>query len=368
LPIVKEIVETCPVDATIVVGGQVVKCIYDEILQWHVHNPLVVVAGEGELIMPDIALGQCIEKPFSCNGNAVVYRVDKNSVYYPRDLSSVHLNRKFVRDDIIKNHYGQSEAAIITSRGCMYNCAFCGGAHNLNKDVSIRFRRPIDIEAEISEIIHCNPEVTSIRILDDLFLRDEASINNAINLFGKYHNLTWRGMAHILTFAKTLCALPRLKESGCRELFVGIESGSIEMRKRINKPGTPSEVFTVVTALLRAGIDVKGYFMYGFPNETIIEADSTFELAARLSQAAQETAGKFRLSVFQFRPYHGTQLYNEIIDSGRKIMSVESNDKLNAFNGRSQFNFQSGNYSNIENELLNGYILKTQGLSEVRHA
>jgi radical SAM superfamily enzyme YgiQ (UPF0313 family) len=108
--------------------------------------------------------------------------------------------------------------------------------------------------------------------------------------------------------------------------------------------------------------------MYGFPNETIVEADATFELAARLSQESQTTVGKFRLSVFQFRPYHGTQLYNEIIDSGRKIMSVESNDKLNAFNGRSQFNFQSGNYSNIEDDLLNDFIIKTQSLSEVRHA
>jgi len=108
--------------------------------------------------------------------------------------------------------------------------------------------------------------------------------------------------------------------------------------------------------------------MYGFPRETAPEADATFTLALGLSQIAQNTEGNFRLSVFQFRPYHGTQLYNEIVESGREISSVISNEDLNAFVGRSQFNFQSGNYSDIEDRHLNEYILKTQSLSEVRNA
>lgn len=365
---VKEIIEGCPVATTMIIGGQVVKCIYDEILHWNVYNPLIVVIGEGELLLPAIVLGHCTEKPLARHNITMVYKVDMNSAYYPSNLGSVHLNRAVLKDDIVTNHYAQREAAIVTSRGCMYNCAFCGGAHNLNKDVSIRFREIMDVDAEISEIIRSSPDVTSIRVLDDLFLRNEASIQNAIELFGKYPNITWRGMAHILTFVKSLHTLPLLRESGCRELFVGIESGSVEMRKKINKPGAPAEVFDVITALLRAGIDVKGYFMYGFPNETTAEADATFALATKLSQAAQSTKGRFRLSVFQFRPYHGTQLYNEIVESGRKVNSIQRNEDLNAFTGRSQFNFQSGNYSDIEDGPLNDYILKTQSLSEVCHA
>lgn len=365
---VKEIIEGCPVDATLIVGGQVVKCIYTEILHWNVHNPLIVVIGEGELLLPAIVLGNCSEEPFIRNNSTVCYRVDKNSAYYPCDLGSVHLNRAVLKDDIVVNHYGQKEAAIVTSRGCMYNCAFCGGAHNLNKDISIRFRDITDVETEMFEIIHACPDVASIRVLDDLFLRDEASIDSAIKLFRKHSNLTWRGMAHILTFTNSLQTLPMLRESGCRELFVGIESGSNKVRKKINKPGTSQDVIDVITALLQAGIDVKGYFMYGFPRETAPEADATFTLALGLSQIAQNTEGNFRLSVFQFRPYHGTQLYNEIVESGREISSVISNEDLNAFVGRSQFNFQSGNYSDIEDRHLNEYILKTQSLSEVRNA
>jgi radical SAM superfamily enzyme YgiQ (UPF0313 family) len=193
------------------------------------------------------------------------------------------------------------------------------------------------------------------------------SIKNAIELFSKFPNLTWRGMAHILTFTKLLHTLPALKESGCRELFVGIESGSTTMRRKINKPGTSEEVVEVVSAVLRIGIDVKGYFMYGFPTETTVEADDTYNLASTLSQIAKNTDGRFRTSVFQFRPYHGTRLYNEILESGRNISPIKSNEDLNGIAGRSQFNFQSGNYSRIEDDILSDYILKTQRLSEVRH-
>ncbi len=362
---VKEVVENCPIDATIIIGGQVVKCIYTEILKWNVKNDLILVIGEGELLLPAIINGICVEEPVYSVTGRHVYRVDKNSCYFPSDLSTVKLDRAFLKGNIVDNHYRQREASIITSRGCMYDCTFCGGAHNLNKDVSIRFRDIVDIGNEICEIITVSSDVTSIRILDDLFLRDATSIDNAVKLFQRYPQLTWRGMAHIFTFAKSIDALPELKASGCRELFMGIESGSTEVRKKINKPGTPQQVIEVTTALLQSGIDVKGYFMYGFPNETEVEADVTYALASKLKDISKSTSGNFRLSVFQFRPYHGTQLYNEIIESGHEVSSIGSNDNLNVVHGRSQFNFQSGNYSEIEDSVLDEYILKTQRLSEM---
>lgn len=365
--IVKDILENCPIEATIIIGGQVVKCIYTEIIQWNVENQLIIIIGEGELILPSILNGECSEDPVYSTLNKNVYRVDKSSAYYPSNLSNVRLDRLLLKDDVVTNHYGEKEVSIITSRGCMYDCAFCGGAHNLNKDVTVRYRETSDVEREISEIISTQSEISSIRILDDLFLRDEKSINNAITMFNKFPTLSWRGMAHILTFLRSFESLPQLKQSGCREIFVGIESGSERMRKAINKPGTRQQVEAVVSALLHSGIDVKGYFMFGFPNETINNAEETYSLALRLKKISFDTRGRFRFSVFQFRPYHGTQLYNEIIKSGREIGSIKSNNKLNVVTGRSQFKFQSGNYSEIEDAILNEYILKTQKLSEVSH-
>ena len=364
---VKEIIENCPISATIIIGGQVVKFIYNEILGWSVQNSLIIVIGEGELLLPAIINGNFVEAPIFEDENKRVFKVDMNSSYFPGDLSGVHLNRSVLKDDVVINHYGEKETSIITSRGCMYNCAFCGGAHNLNKDATIRYRTTADVTKEIADILSANTDITSIRILDDLFLRNKKSISNAVQIFEQFPTLSWRGMAHVLTFIESIEALPRLRESGCRELFLGIESGSERIRKKINKPGTISQIEKVVYALLHTGIDVKGYFMFGFPTETDTEANDTYKLASRLCEIARNEKGRLRFSVFQFRPYHGTQLYNEIIQSGQTISAIKSNEALNVVNRRSQFNFQSGNYSRIGDQALVDFILKTQNLTEVPH-
>ena len=363
--IVKEVVENCPIQVKILIGGQVVKCIYNDILQWDVANSMIIIVGEGELIIPDIVQNRCFEKPIANKNNSLVYKVDNNSSYFPNDLNSVHIKRSLLENDIYTNHYGQMEASIITSRGCPYNCAFCGGAHTLNKDITIRYRTIDDISNEINEILLLHKDVSSIRVLDDLFLRNNQSINDAITLFSSYPKLTWRGMAHILSFDQTNDnTLYQLQQSGCRELFFGIESGSKRIRKKINKMGSSEQIIKVISSLLEVGIDVKGYFMFGFPGETTEDADETVDLAQQLCSIANKTKNRFRLSVFQFRPYHGTKLYNDIVSKGITIPSITTNENLNIFEQRTQFNFQSGNYSNIEDNRLNEYIINTQKLSE----
>lgn len=272
------------------------------------------------------------------------------------------MNRKYLKDEIISNHYGEKEAAIITSRGCMYNCAFCGGARSLNKDVTIRKRTEQSIINEIREILTIYPDVKSIRILDDLFLRNSQSIDMAIRIFSNFPQLSWRGMVHVLSLTHCIEKVKRLKESNCRELFMGIESGSEIIRNRINKVGSVDEIINVSKEILKNGIDLKGYFILGFPKETKDNFNDTYELASELMRISQTTLGVFRTSVFQFRPYHGTQLYKEIIEEIGEIPSCQFNDCISKFQGRSQFNFTSGNYSLESDEVLNEYIIKIQNL------
>lgn len=362
--LVKYILENCHTSGTFFLGGQVVKNIYRNVLEWEVQSQLVLIIGEGELILPAITTNTCKENPIYVNSNKMIYRVNKDSIYFPIDLVNIRLNRTFLHNEIIKNHYSLFEISIVTSRGCMYDCAFCGGARSLNQDVTIRIREPQDIISEIQEILLIYPDVTCIRVIDDLFLRNRESLINAINVFSQFKDLYWRGMAHISSMANALDLLEELIKSGCKELFIGIESGSSRIRTLINKAGTVNQVISIVKAILDAGIDVKGYFMYGFPSETVEEFDMTYSLALELKSISDSTKGNFRCSVFQFRPYHGTRLYSEIIESGRIIDSIKANEAINKIRGRYQFNFHSGNYSQADNETLFSYILKTQNLSK----
>ena len=147
--IVKHIIESINSSCECFIGGQVVKCIYQELLSWDSKNALNIVIGEGEFIIPAIVTGKCIEAPVLMNRDKKVYRVDKNSVYFPKEISNLFLNRKFLPDEVVFNHYGEKEGAIITSRGCAFDCAFCGGAKSLNKDVTIRTRSEESVIQEI---------------------------------------------------------------------------------------------------------------------------------------------------------------------------------------------------------------------------
>ena len=361
--LVQYIIEKMSIQCECYVGGQVVKSIYETILDWKTSNKVNIIIGEGELIIPAIVLENCKEKPIEHLDNKFVYKVDMNSQYFPEDISKIYLDRSFLKDEIINNHYGEKEAAIITSRGCAYDCAFCGGARGLNKDISIRMKDVESVKHEIAEICDLYPDLKSIRILDDLFLRNETSISQAADIFQEFSQLHWRGMVHVLSLIKCLDKIQLLKNCNCKELFVGIESGSNTIRKRINKLGDISSVISVIRELLIHGIDVKGYFMYGFPDETQEDMEETYKLACELRNISEKCEGTFRPSVFQFRPYHGTRLYNEILEKGIDIPNCHYNSSY-TLKGRSQFNFCSGNYSRVPDEILEEYIVKTQKIME----
>lgn len=362
--IVKHIIESIDVCCECFVGGQVVKSIYKEIMQWNTKNKLNIIIGEGEFIIPQLVLKKCSQMPEEQKDSKFVYRVNEKSIYFPKDISNIHLNRKCLGSEIVVNHYGEKEIAIITSRGCSFNCAFCGGAKGLNRDVTTRIRTEESVIAEINEILSIYPDLQSVRVLDDLFLRSKESIDMANNIFTHFPQLNWRGMGHVLSLARAIDKIEELRNGHCKELFIGIESGSESIRRKINKLGNLEEIIQVSQEILRNGIDLKGYFIYGFPKETKEDFEKTFELAVKLKEISLHTSGSFRTSVFKFRPYHGTQLYNEIMKENGVIHSCKFDEAISIFEERSQFNFDSGNYSMESDEILNEYIIKTQKLSE----
>lgn len=362
--LVKKIIESIDILCKIFIGGPVVKSIFEDILLWNIENDLDIVIGEGEFIIPDILDDICKERPLKVVGKKRVYKVDNISEYFPKDISSIQINRKYLLNEIVTNHYGQREAAIITSRGCIYDCAFCGGAKSLNQDISVRSRTEDSVVEEINELTSLYPEIGSIRILDDLFLKNGKSIDVANSIFRGFKQLSWRGMVHAKSLINSLDKIELLKDSKCKELFMGIETGAPDMRKKINKVGSLNDIISVATRIIENGIDLKGYFIYGFPDESLDDCEKTYKLACDLMQISQKQPGRFRTSVFKYRPYHGTLLYKEIANKIGKIPNCQ-HDEVNVTSvGRSQFSFSSGNYSNVSDKVLNEYIEMTQNLME----
>lgn len=359
--IVRFLVENVESPRKFLLGGPAARTLISEIESWNPNGHITLVAGEAELILPEIIKHPTLAEKYSSNLNII--DVTPKSPFYPSDID-LPLNRSiFKNEPIQRQELGLIESHIIASRGCFYNCAFCTAATSLNPKIKPRYRTYDSLAQEIETIRKLHPETNCIRVLDDLFLRNQASIELAIRLFPE-NKLYWRSMAHINTFRDlSSCQLKRIKQSGCRELFIGIESGNDDTLKHIRKPFSADTAFKTVSRILDAQISVKCYFVLGFPGETELAAKDTLTLASRLSDYARKKGVQFRVSPFRFRPYHGTALYNELVEKGWTITQIQNRSDFSDTNTFNPYDCISGIYAEYDESTLNKYMMEMERLS-----
>ncbi|MET7746499.1 radical SAM protein [Streptomyces sp. NPDC005385] len=214
---------------------------------------------------------------------------------------------------------GHTEANIVGSRGCPYNCTFCGAAWSANPDVKIRVRSPRNIIGELDQL-HDEYGVTCFRFLDDLFLGVRDVIHDHMKVFADEQI----GERYVWDATGRINVLDRLSDSdldvlvgnGLREVALGIESGSDTILKAMDKRINAAMTERVARRLLTHGIGVKGYFILGFPGETRADLNATVQHIRKLWEIADHTAGDIRASVFEFRPYPGTPVWTTLTAAG----------------------------------------------------
>jgi radical SAM superfamily enzyme YgiQ (UPF0313 family) len=261
------------------------------------------------------------------------------------------VDRRFLADDPYKAPDGRTEANMVGARGCPYDCSFCGAAVSANPDITIRTRDPANILAEM-DTLNAAHGVTAFRFVDDLFLGYERFIRKCMAAFSAHHvgsRYAWdaTGRINILHRADDEL-LDLLAANGLREVALGIESGSERLLTYMGKRITPDMTRTVLHRLVTRGISVKGYFILGFPTETRKELDATVRHVYELWDIAASQSGRFRASVFEFRPYPGTPEWRRLIATGqydtKQLLDYTAVDLTGggldeAMRGRDEFNF-----------------------------
>lgn len=362
--VIRFIVENVEFPRKFLLGGPAIHTLISEIKDWNLNRDITVIAGEAELMLPEIIKFQTRTEKHS--SDLKIVNVTPESPFYPSNID-LPLDRSiFKNEPIHRQDLGLIESHIIASRGCSYNCAFCTAATSLNLKIKPRYRTYDSLAQEIEAIRKLHPKTNCIRVLDDLFLRNQESIELAIKLFPE-NSIYWRSMAHINTF----CDLPynmldEIKKSGCRELFIGIESGNEETLKHIRKPFSALTAYKTIARILDAQISVKCYFILGFPGETELAAKDTFTLASRLRNYADKVGVQLRISPFRFRPYHGTTLYNEIINKGQTILPIMNRMDISDTRIFNPYDCVSGVYADYDENTLNKYMMEMEKLNDYK--
>lgn len=365
---VKKIVEATAIKTKFIIGGISTRSFYAEIFKWKTNNSIDIVYGDGELIIIDIVNSSLKENPVEQYETMKFFVISEGSQYYVKNISVEVIERKFFKNEPYLNCYGWQEVSIYTSRGCMYNCAYCVAARGINSQLGARIKKVPHVVSELAGIKSIYPRVEYIRVLDDLFLRNRQSFIDADTIFRQF-NFSWRAMCHIKPlFMVDINSLVNLHAHGCKELFVGIESGSSRILSKIHKETDIEVILKATEKAFQSGLHLKGYFICGFPSETHEDLEDTIRLAEKIKQQANKYRVNFRTSTFQFRPYHGTELYNEIVGKSNKesesiLFGMKESGELNGGVSRKSFNFDCGNYSSVSDSVLQNCIERINALN-----
>lgn len=189
---------------------------------------------------------------------------------------------------------------LMTSRGCPFNCIFCGSAIiHMNR---VRYRSPDNVVAEIDELYHRHG-AREIHVWDDNFTLNS---ERATEISEKIAEKKFRGLLFaIVSGIKPDAGDEKLFRAMARAGFywvcIAFETGDQEIMNRLGKKVNVSKVRDTVRAVKRAGIYATGFFMLGLPydNRETMERTIDFACGLPINQAV------FFITI----PFPGTELY-----------------------------------------------------------
>lgn len=198
-------------------------------------------------------------------------------------------------------------APIITTRGCPYLCTYCAGPLIFGKKVRARTLDHIILEIDV---LYYEFGIKEIQIVDDHFT---FNVNFAKDfcrrVIDKKYKLTFYGVSGIRIDKIDEELAHLMREAGFYHIAVGIESGSDRVLRSIKKGLTVEKVRQQIQVIRRAGLEVIGFFIIGFPGETKEDIIKTINLACKLDLK--------RATFSCCQPLPGTEIYNDLKKRGK---------------------------------------------------
>ncbi len=236
------------------------------------------------------------------------------------DWSAVPL-RNYLDQGMGNDTQRKRSVPLIASRGCPYRCTFCTspqmwGTRWIARD-------PHDVINEMKQ---------SIRIYDANhfeFYDLTAIINkNWIHTFcdlltAEKLEVSWSLPTGTRTEVLDRPTLAKIKASGCIKMTLAPESGSMATLERIKKKTKPEAMLKVIRNCRKEGMITKCNMIFGFPDQTMKEVFQSFVYIFRMA-----LAGANDVACFSFVPYAGSELFNQLVASGKIIRDENYDDFL----------------------------------------
>jgi radical SAM superfamily enzyme YgiQ (UPF0313 family) len=222
--------------------------------------------------------------------------------------------RQFIKD---------SGSPFLTSRGCPYQCSYCCN-HILQKIYNsknyVRFRS-IDNVIEEIKFVQKKYRITSVYITDDTFTLKKERVLEFCKKYQDEIGLPFKCQTNPSSIDMETMTI--LKDAGCVEVEMGIESGNDRIRNKImNRHFTKQQLISAFSSARNAGLKTYSFNILGVPDETRATVMETINLNRRCKvDISQSTI---------FYPFPHTRLWeiSKKFITGRKTISYYSDSIL----------------------------------------
>ncbi len=196
---------------------------------------------------------------------------------------------------------------VVTSRGCSCLCTFCSSTQMWGK--RYRTRSAANVLRELDWLVD-KFGVEEIKVQDDNITGNR---KRAMEIFRgmieKPYRLRWNTPNGIAVWTLDREMLTAMKDSGCYEISMAIESGNPKVLKDlIKKPLNLDKVREVNKIARELGIFRIAFFILGFPGETKEQMMDTIKFSRELRLDLS--------SIFIFNPLPGSELFEECLKRG----------------------------------------------------
>ncbi len=216
-----------------------------------------------------------------------------------------------------KSYLGSRTIAYHSSVGCPFKCSFCAVVPIYNA----RWRGK-SAEKIYRDIRYLKDHYggNAIEFHDNNFFVSEKRTVDFAKLIRK-ENMVWWGEGRIDTINKyTDTSLALMRESDCKMIFFGAETGNDEILKKMDKGGTQSaeQIRSFAARMARFDIIPEYSFVLGTPAETPEKVMKQIDQDIAFIKEIKSINPKTEIVIYVYSPVptEGSDMYNKVLQSG----------------------------------------------------
>lgn len=281
-----------------VIFGGVGATFLSEHLLRHFPEIDVIVLGEGERTLPSLL--DCLSETSSPDFHLI------QGIAYRHEGKIMNTGRPEPIEDLdelpIPAAYFKYEH-ISTSRGCVWECAFCGSPAFWER--RIRYRSPDHVVGEL-EILYRKGLRFFYFSDDTLTIKKKRVIQICRKIIEGGLEISWFAISRVHDIDEEI--LYWMRRAGCIQLSYGVESGSERIRDVLKKRITTEQIKRAFDLTVQYGILPRAYFIYGSPGES----DETIEESIGLMKEIKPLSAIF----YALDLFPGMELYESLKQRG----------------------------------------------------